>query len=335
MSHTLTIVMYHYVRDLAHSRYPAIKALKTQQFRAQIAHIQHHYHVISAADLLDCLASGAELPPSSLLLTFDDGYIDHFTEVFPILDAARLPACFFIPARSVLEERVLDVNKIHFVLAAAPNPRALVQALFELLDRYRDAHELPTNEALWQQHARPGRLDPAEVMFVKRLLQRELPEGLRARIVDELFARFVSRDEASFSHEIYMDLDQIRCLARNGMTIGGHGYSHDWLNTLDRRAQTEEIRQTRAFLAIVGQPLGPWIMCYPYGAYNESLLELLAENECLAGLTTEVGQADLAHDHPLRLPRLDTNYLAPRSLPLPAQRATRAPSPPATRKVPG
>jgi hypothetical protein len=52
-----------------------------------------------------------------------------------------------------------------------------------------------------------------------------------------------------------------------------------------------------------------WIMCYPYGGYNESLLSVLKSRNCVAGLTTEVGLASLDQNNALTLPRLDTNCL--------------------------
>ena len=120
---TLTVVMYHYVRPLARTRYPAIKGLDLQCFRGQLAYIRRHYHPITAADLVAAVrqrdGTGVwELPPSSILLTFDDGYADHFDHVFPLLDDAGVQGSFFAPGRAVGEGLVLDVNKIHFVLAS-------------------------------------------------------------------------------------------------------------------------------------------------------------------------------------------------------------------------
>ncbi len=74
----LTIVMYHYVRDLRHSRYPEIKGLQTELFEQQIAYIARRYNPISAYDLIEAVVGGEELPPKAILLTFDDAYIDHF-----------------------------------------------------------------------------------------------------------------------------------------------------------------------------------------------------------------------------------------------------------------
>ncbi len=50
-------------------------------------------------------------------------------------------------------------------------------------------------------------------------------------------------------------------------------------------------------------------MCYPYGAYNDGLLDILKDRGCIIALTTEVGVATLGENDALALPRLDTNDL--------------------------
>jgi hypothetical protein len=48
-------------------------------------------------------------------------------------------------------------------------------------------------------------------------------------------------------------------------------------------------------------------MCYPYGNYNESTIELLAYYNCKIALTTEVDIANLDTNDKFKLPRIDTN----------------------------
>lgn len=309
MARALTIVMYHYVRELRRSRYPEIKGLSTDAFVQQIRYIKRHYDVIGARDLMNAIADGAPLPPRPLLLTFDDGYIDHFTAVFPVLDGEKLPGCFFPPARCITEHTVLDVNKIHFVLASTPRKQLLVDHICSRVDENRPRYGLRPASAYWETLARPDRFDSAEVIFCKRMLQRELPLGLRHAIVDELFAKYVSEDESAFSRELYMSPDHLRVLQRHGMYVGSHGYDHFWLNTLSAREQAREVDRSLEFLAAVGADVGRWIMCYPYGAYDDSLLSVLRSRHCVAGLTTEPGLASLDAGDPLALPRLDTNDL--------------------------
>ena len=96
---------------------------------------------------------------------------------------------------------------------------------------------------------------------------------------------------------------------RCGMFIGSHGYDHFWLNTLNRGKQESEIDRSLAFLSNIGISRQNWVMCYPYGAYNDSLMSVLKTKGCRIGLATEVAIADLNTDLLLALPRLDTNDL--------------------------
>lgn len=306
---SLTIVMYHYVRELKHSRYPEIKGLTIDHFKEQIAYLKKYYNPISAYDLMDAIESGSKLPPKPLLLTFDDAYIDHFTVVFPVLDKEKLSGCFFPSAKCILEDRVLDVNKIHFILACVPDKSVLVNYIYQSLDENNSSYHLESKESYWQKCGVPSRYDPAEVMFVRYMLQRDLPEKLRNILTDELFKQFVSNDEKAFSKELYMSIEQISCLQRNGMYVGSHGFDHYWLNSISEDNQRKEIALSLEFLTTVGSDPDRWIMCYPYGAYNETLLSILKERNCSVGLTTRVDIADLKQHNPLILPRLDTNDL--------------------------
>src|SRR6185369_1372738 len=182
----------------------------------------------------------APLRPHPLMLTFDDGYVDHFTDVFPILDRENLPGCFFPPAKCILEHKVLDVNKTHFVLASAPDKRSLVEHICKRIDENRSRYKLLASSAYWEKIGRPNRYDTAEVVFCKDMLQRELPLELRQAITDELFSQYVTGDEAAFSRELYMSPDQIRVLQKHGMYVGSHGYDHFWLNTLSTEEQENE-----------------------------------------------------------------------------------------------
>ena len=313
MSKPVSIIMYHYVRELKYSRFPGIKGLSTEDFIEQIGYFKKYYHIIDAYDLMDAVEFGSDIPPNSLLLTFDDGYIDHFTQVLPILNKEKISACFFPSGKCVLENHVLDVNKIHFILANGEKKGSLIEHLWKSLDKHRSEYGLEPNEYYWGKHGKESRFDSAEVRFVKRMLQRELPENLRKKIIDDLFGKFVTQDEKAFSKELYMSAAQISYLQRNGMYVGSHGFDHYWLNSLPKNEQEREIDLSLDFLKGLGIDTERWIMCYPYGAFNQSLLSVLKHRNCTAGLTTKIGIADLDQNEPFTLKRLDTNDLPKRS----------------------
>lgn len=308
---TVTIVMYHYVRDLQRSRYPEIKGLDVNKFRGQLLYIRQHYQVITVSDLMDAfrVVDGAwPLPPNALLLTFDDGLADHYDTVFPILDEYKLQGCFFVPVLPVWQQIVLDVHKIHFILAAIEDKARTVGAILDKVDHLRKEYELESKDAYLAKYAVPSRFDSAEVIFIKRMLQVGLPAPVRSQLTQELFSSFVTSDEASFSAELYMNEAQLRCMMRNGMYIGAHGYSHSWMTELAPEAQKDELDRTVSFLKDVGSDVSRWVFSYPFGNSNDSLRRLSAERGCVIGFTTEVSRATPATD-PMLCPRIDTNDL--------------------------
>ncbi len=315
----LAIVMYHYVRDLTYSRYPEIKGLDVRLFEKQLEYIRKSFRVIRMEELIAAFDSQdfSRLPDNACLLTFDDGYIDHYTAVYPLLKKYGMQGSFFPNARAVKEHRLLDVNKIHYILAAAPIGE-LVAGIFDLLTEYRKEGrfadgEIPSNEELYRELAVPNRFDPGEVIFVKRLLQNRLPEKIRGEIATALFQTYVGVKEEVFARELYMNKEQIRCMKEGGMFFGLHGYDHYWLGKLPKEKMKEDILQAKAFFSDVIDP-GCWVMNYPYGNYSEEVLEFIAGEEtgCRLGLTVEARMAEPSRENRYLLPRWDTNDLPPK-----------------------
>lgn len=310
----LYIAMYHYVRDLANSRYPNIKGMDIALFKKQIDFYKHTFTPVTIEEVISCYDDGKALPPNALLLTFDDGYIDHFTTVFPILQECGMQGSFFIPGKTFSENVLLDVNKIHFVLASAPIDKLYKEVLAKIDDAitHNECPDLPSKEELISKYATDERFDSKEIVFVKRMLQTVLPENVRNRITSELFSEFVGIDESKFARELYMNMDQIKCMKRNGMYIGLHGYDHYWLGNLPKEKMEADIRASLEALAEVVDT-DSYIMNYPYGNYNDDVLAFLRKTGCRLGMTTEVRVADATKDNRLLLPRLDCNDFPPKS----------------------
>lgn len=307
MNSKVTIVMYHYVRDLKYSRYPEIKGLDVNLFKKQLDYLEKHYNFITMEKLILAIDTNQPLPEKSVLLTFDDAYNDHFDIVFPILDQKGIQGSFFPPVKAITEHVVLDVNKIHFILASVIDKKKIIIKIYQLLDKYRKEYNLNPNEHYFEKLAHSNRFDPKEVIFIKRLLQTELEEDLRKIICNELFEEFIGISEEAFSRELYMSVDQIKCMKRKGMHIGAHGYDHYWLGHQTAQKQNEEIVKSKKFIEHIGGDLKYATLCYPYGNYNQDTIDTLQEHDFKAGFTTVVDIADYSKYGRFELPRLDTN----------------------------
>lgn len=312
MENKLYIVMYHYIRDLQHSRYPEIKGLDIRDFRKQIEFLTDNFQVVTMEAVIDAVERGASLPPKACLLTFDDGYIDNYTYALPILEEFGVQGSFFIPGKTFTEHKLLDVNKIHYILASA-DIHILYPELLKLLDSYRGQEfDFPSNEELIQSYAEANRFDSKEVIFVKRILQTALPERLRNHLSSDLFQKYVGISEKKLAYELYMTREQIHTLKRHGMFIGLHGYDHYWLANLSEKELQQDIdKSLEALDEFIDHR--KWVMNYPYGNYSDSVIQYISAKGACMGLTTEVRIAVPGQDSVFCLPRLDAVDFPPRS----------------------
>jgi peptidoglycan/xylan/chitin deacetylase (PgdA/CDA1 family) len=302
---SINIVMFHYVRPIKGSEYPNIKGLELDGFKRQLDYLAQKFLFITAEDVVDAVTKGKELPDNSCWLTFDDGYKDHFLYVLPELSKRKIQGGFFPPVKPVTERVMLDVNSIQYILASASNVIELIGFLnTECLKHGVTETELKN---LWLQYAIESKYDTKEVIYVKRLLQHALEEPVRNEVTSLLFRRYLGVSQTDFAENVYMSEREVKELINAGMYVGSHGYRHLWLNKEDRESQKLEIDRSLSFLSAVGARTVDWIMCYPYGAYNQDTLDILDEAKCAVGITTEVAKADLKLHHRLKMPRFDTN----------------------------
>ncbi|MHC1759641.1 MAG: polysaccharide deacetylase family protein [Negativicutes bacterium] len=186
----------------------------------------------------------------------------------------------------------------------------LIEDILSQLEIHKEKFGLQSNEYYFNKLAVASRFDTKEVVFIKRLLQVELEIQLRKLITDYLFQKYVSTSEEAFSRELYMNIEQIKCLQRNGMHIGNHGFDHFWLGSLSKEKQMEEIDRSLLFINEIGGDINNWTMCYPYGSYNQDTLDILKNRGCKLGFTSEVDIANSTKHDQYTLPRLDTNDIS-------------------------
>lgn len=304
--------MYHYTRDLGHSRYPQIKGLDISLFRQQLEYMKNNFNFVTMEEVIEAAENRYLLPNDALLLTFDDGYVDNYTYAMPLLEEFGVQGSFFIPGKTFVTHQLLDVNKIHYILASA-DIRELVTDTKKAMDYYRGKEfDFASTDELFEQYAVANRFDTKETIFVKRMLQTVLPERLRHKISSDLFEKYVGITEEQLAYELYMTEEQIRTLKRHGMFIGCHGYDHYWLGNLSIEQMKQDISMA---LESIDEFIDRknWVMNFPYGNYNSNVLEYIKKQGACIGLTTRVSVAKIGVDNALELPRLDCNDFPPKS----------------------
>jgi peptidoglycan/xylan/chitin deacetylase (PgdA/CDA1 family) len=95
---SIPILMYHHLkfRDANASEVLKTWTVSPDQFAAQLDFLkQRNYHTITFKQLVEFFQEDKPLPPNPILLTFDDGWLDHYTVAFPELKKRGMVGNFF------------------------------------------------------------------------------------------------------------------------------------------------------------------------------------------------------------------------------------------------
>lgn len=305
INNNIYIVMFHYVRNIKKSKYPNLKGLEFADFKRQIFFFKKKFNLLSNSQFIEILNSRKIPKKKSILLTFDDGYRDHFEYVFPFLKKQNLSAVFYPPIMCIKNKFVLDVNKIHFILEKELNRDKILNLIFyyvkKILNKDQQQMKIDKINLLC-------RYDDKKTVLIKRLLQYHLPLPCRRKIVDKIFQQIVNFSEIEFSKILYMDKNNLQELYKNNFSIGSHGYNHYWWEKINKHEQENEIRRSISYFKKLKIFDKNFSVCYPYGSYNLQTLNLLRKYKIKFALTTKVGSVSKMNIKNIyELPRIDTN----------------------------
>jgi peptidoglycan/xylan/chitin deacetylase (PgdA/CDA1 family) len=263
-----------------------------RQFADDLEVIRSVFSVLPLPEAAERLRAGS-LPARAACVTFDDGYANNHQLAMPLLEAAGVPATFFITGGAVDVGVMWNDLVIEAVARAKPDgfdcagvvdlepesfgePRKLVRALLGQL-KYRPlAERLAVAEELYRRNA--GAAPPRLMMS-------------RAMVAD---------------------------LAARGFDVGGHTLQHPILKELSDADALREIVGCRHWLEQVTSRR-PVTFAYPNGRPGTDFLpahmRMVAECGFTAAVSTRWSVARTGTD-PFDLPRVGPWWRQGRSLPL-------------------
>jgi peptidoglycan/xylan/chitin deacetylase (PgdA/CDA1 family) len=124
----LPILMYHYVRTPPSMRADMLGyrlSVSPQDFESQVDWLYaNHFHPVTFDQVRAYFAGRVPLPSKPVVITFDDGYADLYTTVFPILQAHGFTAVAYIVSgfvdrgRYVTRDQVLQMDRAGIEIAS-------------------------------------------------------------------------------------------------------------------------------------------------------------------------------------------------------------------------
>lgn len=180
------------------------------QFEGDLIYLQENYQVISPDKIVDEFHLKHQ---KKCILSFDDGLVENYTIILPLLEKYKIKAVFFINP-SFVDNKVFLNKHLKSILVE------------ELL-------KIPQNHIVWNK-----------IKFSKSedLKNQVLKYGLSNNQIFDLFD-VIKFDFKEYLHErpIYMNKNQIQELIDKGHFIGGHTMTHPYLNNLNEDEQFAEI----------------------------------------------------------------------------------------------
>lgn len=234
----------------------------------QCAHIRDHYSPVGFDEIGAWLDGAVELPSNALAVTVDDGYRDFAENAWPVFRRYQIPAVVYLVSGFCDRRLWLWTDQVSYLFEHTALNSFDGMTLSSDGARRRAARS--TTEA-W-----------------KKLPDAERRERL-ARLPSELGVALPDQPPTGVEA---LSWEEVRRLAKEGVTFGCHTDTHPILSRLDgRAAQAEEISHAKSRIE---QELGTPVrhFCYPNGKtadFNSDTVDVLREANFSTSVVTEIG----------------------------------------------
>lgn len=281
----LRVLTYHRIDEPTRRPWldPGLISASPKDFDEQMAYLATYYQMVTVSDILAVLKTRnkKDLPPRTVLVTFDDGYYDFEEQAWPILKRYKIPAALFVPtAYPDHPEQTFWWDDLSQALQNTNRK--------ENLDTPIGTFSLSTavsrNQAYQRLKNYMKTLKHAEAILRVRELCSEL--GVQP------------------ANNCIMSWDSLRKLSQDGLTLGAHTRTHPLLNRISLdEAREEAIGSFNDLKRQIGFALP--IFAYPSGEFNNDVVSMLERERFALAFTTKRGINNINHMNPLRIQRIN------------------------------
>lgn len=305
------ILMYHRIDRVELD--PWGMCVTPENFSGHLEAIKRVAQPMSLLDFVQAREAG-ELPERSVVITFDDGYVDNFQQALPLLQRHHVPATFFISTGNIdsgaefwwdrLESILLGPDTLAGQLEL-PLPSGTVAMTLGEGARY-EAAERAADRGVYPWTAAPG----SRLRFFYEVWKNLWPlaETVREDALQHL-GHWAGVDSLPSASRRTMTSAELRSMAAEPLAeIGAHTVSHPPLSNRDVAEQAGQILDCRDRLQqILGVRVASF--AYPHGKYLPETVRILEDSGFRCAVTTEHRLAD-ADSEPMKLPRFGAKDVA-------------------------
>ncbi len=263
---------YHVISNKPLGHISHLFSYKSQEsFERDLVYLKRHYNPVSYGEYATSIHSGKDVKPNSALLTFDDGYAECYSTVRPLLIRYEIPCIFFVVTDLVDNKEMLYRNKISLCIEKAKSSPTTVLAglLAEINKAFNEDIRDLISFMRWLKGLNAGERDMMDKICV---------------ILGVDIRGYLSTNRP------YLTSDEIRSLASDGFTIGGHGKSHCPLSHLSNEEIEEEIvTSCKIIMDLTGEKEVPFAFPFSGEGIDRRFLKDLVTRHKFLGLFFDTG----------------------------------------------
>jgi peptidoglycan/xylan/chitin deacetylase (PgdA/CDA1 family) len=297
------ILLYHQVGDQESD--PWSLAVSLANFRHQIEVLRSEVDIVPLRQLFGQTNCKSRRP--RVALTFDDGYIDNFTAVRPLLEEHDVPATFFVVTGAIGSGREFWWDELEQILLRSNCFDRTLDIVIQGqrmqwdLNVDKDFHEMcAAANARWQ-FVDPEDTTPHQRCYRKLYsLIRLLPPASQTEMLDCIAISLRVRPQTRHN-KLPLSHDQLTVLANGQLfDIGSHTTRHLFLPALSPQFQAIDTFESKNTLEeYVGRPVASF--AYPYGRKTECTIGVV--QQLGFQIACQVGGECAPASSPLALPR--------------------------------
>lgn len=297
------MLMYHRVlseEERIHSFSHEGIVVGMESFASQMEYLKDSFNVISLEEFLNQLPQ-KRFEKYSCLITFDDGWIDNYTNAYPVLTTNELPAVIFLPVDFIGTKKQFWREKVSANLfALCTNSSEDSRHILDKLGLDYLADQSPEQIKLSVQD------------YVSKL-KKSSPEE-RALVLSPLTQFSDKLPCLNNNIDKFLSWGQVREMRDSGMSFGSHSSRHNILTELSLDDAAWEVSSSRV---VINDKIGgfPRTFCYPNGDYSEQIVDIVARGGYDAAFSTKAGLVE-AKDNPFTIKRVNIHEHMTRNTPL-------------------
>jgi peptidoglycan/xylan/chitin deacetylase (PgdA/CDA1 family) len=282
------VLMYHRVAEVPCD--PWQLCVTPNHFEQQLDVLKRTAAVITAGELSRRL-NARTLPKRSIVITFDDGYADNFTQAQPLLKKHGLPATLFLSTAAVDSDREFWWDELQrIVLQPGTLPEFLQVESDGKVRNWTLGTETGYSATAWDRHRHWRATSTPNInrerLYVElwQILRRMTAED-QQELLNQLAAWSGQSRRAREEYRSLTELELRQMIVDGVFEIAAHTVNHPALSTLSPVAQAREIQTGKEWIE---SRTGKAVMdfAYPYGDYSSDTVEITRRLGFRTGFTT-------------------------------------------------